>query len=642
MFGFNGRIAHIDVSTKTTTVEAMDEDWYRIYGGGGLLGTYFLLRDTPAGLDAFDPQNLLVFASSIIAGNDGPGLARFSVVTKSPLSQGIGETQSEGAWGQSLKGSGYDALIFKGQSETPVYILIEDGEIKIEDATFLWGKDTNETTTLLENLHGTEEVEIAAIGPAGENKVRYASIVSARSNQAMRLGVGAVMGSKNIKAIVLKGLNLPAVNDKEALKVVGESFAEIMKTNELSMWQKDAPGFSAWVDLSDDETAYSGVNNFNDNLFEARGNYKRDAFLDYYKGDKSCPGCPNDCIKYLNPSPETIPNDVTGIHQEVTGTMGPNIGNENLKLMLEANVACNLLGIDPVSLGFTISFAMECFENGLITETDTNGIKLRFGNEEDLLALVDDIARRKGFGNILAEGTKRAAEQIGSHSSDYALHVKGIEMVSFDPRSQTNLGLGYATAPCGPKYTICEHDWDFDLEAGWDHTLEGSRTLGVLKRIPMEYIGPDKVRNFKSLNTVWSACDALNLAVFASAPTRVFTLSKIAELIHIITGWKTSSYEFMKWGERRNHIMRIYNIREGLTMEDDTLPEKFYQEPIKRGRLTGTVIDKNKFTNAIGTYYEMMGWDKEGIPLNGTLYEYHLEWAIPIIENSRATLQEIK
>ena len=158
----------------------------------------------------------------------------------------------------------------------------------------------------------------------------------------------------------------------------------------------------------------------------------------------------------------------------------------------------------------------------------------------------------------------------------------------------------------------------------------------------MEYVGPNKVRNFKSLNTVWSACDALNLAVFASAPTRVFTLSKIAELIHIITGWKTSSYEFMKWGERRTHLMRIYNIREGLTMEDDSLPDKFYKESIKQGRLKGTVIDELKFKQAIATYYEMMGWDKEGIPLNGTLYDYHLEWTIPIIENNRKALQVVK
>lgn len=635
MYGFHQKIVHIDVTDGSSYVETMDENWYRTYAGGGLLGTYFLLRDTPPRIDAYDPENLLIFASSIIAGNDAPGLARFSVVTKSPLSQGIGDTQSEGPWARALKKSGYDAIVIKGKASKPVYILIENGEISIHNAEFLWGKDTNETTTKLEELYGKEGVEVATIGAAGENLVRYASIVSSRSNQAMRLGVGSVMGSKNVKAIVLKGGTLPPVFDDKTLAELKKYFETKMKTNELSMWQKDAPGFSAWVDLSDDDTAYLGVNNFNENLFDKRENYARDLFLQYFEGDKSCPGCPNDCIKYLNPDPVDIPTEVTGIHQEVTGSMGPNIGNGDLHLMLKANVQCNLLGIDPVSLGFTVSFAMECFENGLLNASDTNGIELTFGNEKDILTLIELIATRKGIGNLLAEGSKRAAEEIGHGAEQYALHVKGVEMVSFDPRSQTNLGLGYATAPVGPKYTICEHDWDFDLEAGWSHTLEGSRTLGILERIPMNYVGPDKVKNFKALNNLWSACDALNLAVFASAPTRVYTLSDIATLIESITGWKTSSYEFMRWGERRNHIMRVYNIREGFSKDDDRLPEKFYQQEIKTGRLIGSVIDKEKFKQAIETYYEMMGWDRQGIPFDGTLYDYDLDWTISIIEEFR-------
>lgn len=635
MYGYHGEIAHINLDKNNFEVEKMDENWYRTYAGGGLLGTYFLLRDTPPKIDPYDPENLLIFASSVIAGNDAPGLARYSVVTKSPLSQGIGDTQSEGPWARSLKASGYDALIVKGKAKTPVYILIEDGEITILDAEFLWGKDTNETTTLLEERHGKIDIEVATIGEAGENLVRYASIVSSRSNHAMRLGVGAVMGSKKVKAIVLKGGKLPEVYNQSTLEEMKVEFEEIMHMNELSMWQKDAPGFSAWVDLSDDETAYLGVNNFTENLFTKRENYSRDVFLDYYQGDKSCPSCPNDCIKYLNPDSANIPKEVTGIHQEVTGSMGPNIGNGNLKLMLESNVLCNLLGLDPVSLGYTISFAMECFENGLISKEDTNGLELNFGNEASIIPLVKAIASRKGFGDLLAEGTKRAAEEIGENADQYALHVKGVEMVSFDPRSQTNLGLGYATAPVGPKYTICEHDWDFDLEAGWSHTLEGARTLGILERIPMNYIGPDKVRNFKGLNNLWSACDALNLAVFASAPTRVYSLSKIAQLVRAVTGWKTSSYEFMRWGERRNQLMRIYNIREGLTKKDDRLPEKFYKEEIKTGRLKGSVIEKEKFQQAIYTYYEMMGWDREGIPLDGTLYDFNLEWTIPMLEKYR-------
>lgn len=632
MYGFNRNIAHINLSNGEVTSEKMNEIWYRIYAGGGLLGTYFMLRDTPDKIDAYDPRNLLIFSSSIIAGHEAPGLARFSVITKSPLSQGIADVQSEGAWGRALKKSGFDAFVIKGKSDKPIYIYIENGTIEIKDGSFLWGKDTNESTTMLEKLHGLD-IEVAVIGPAGENLVRYASIISNRSNQAMRLGVGAVMGSKNLKAIVIKGGELPPVFDEGGLLNISKMFKEKMYKNELSMWQKEAPGFTAWIDLANDDTAYLGVNNFNSNVFSESTNFSRDQFLKFYQGDNFCPGCPNDCIKYLNPKPNSIPNEVTGIHQEVSGTLGPNIGNKNLALMLEANAYCNLYGIDPVSLGFTLSFAMECFENKLITVKDTGGIDLHFGNEKDLLNLVKDIAYRHGFGDVLAEGSKRAADIIGHNAHYYALHVKGIEMVPFDPRSQTNLGLGFVTAPIGPKYTISEHDWDYDTKDGWDHTLEGSKTLGIFERVPMEYIGPTKVRNYKALNTIWSACDVLNLSIFASAPTRVYTLSDIALLVKMITGWNTSGYEIMKLGERRNHLLRIYNLREGLSAKDDRLPERFYKEKINHGIFKGISIDQNKFQEAIQLYYEMMGWDDKGVPLKSTLIEYQIEWTIPIVEH---------
>jgi aldehyde:ferredoxin oxidoreductase len=631
MYGFNGKILWIDLIERASYVEEMSEDWYRIYGGGGLLGTFFMLRDAPQKIDAYDPRNLLVFTSSVIAGLDAPGLARFSVVTKSPLSHGIAETRCEGPWGQYLKGSGYDAVIIKGKSDTPVYILIENGEVKILDGEFLWGKDTNETTTLLEGIHSSIGLEVATIGQAGENLVRYASIVTSRSVQAMRMGVGAVMGSKNLKAVVLKGLKLPEVYDRERFEQIKKKFDEDLLKNELSLFQKDPPGFTAWIDLADEETAYQGVNNYKSNTFSGREKFARNKYMKYYRGDKKCPGCSNDCIKYMNPYNDNL--EVSGIHQEVSGSMGPIIGNENLELMLKTNVLCNLLGIDPVSLGFTISFAMECFEKGIISKKDTDGMELIFGNEEDIIPLVKKIASREGFGDILAEGSKRAAERIGGDAPYNALHVKGIEMVSFDPRTLTNLGLGYATAPIGPRYDICEHDWDFDVLVGWAHSLDRSRTMGILERIAMQYYGIDKVRNYKALNTIWSACDALDICIFACAPTRVYTLEMISSLIQAITGWQTSSYEFMRWGERRNHIMRMYNIREGLTKNDDVLPEKFYTEPIKEGRFTGCMLDKEKFRQVTESYYEMMGWDKNGVPLDATLYDYHLEWTIPYVED---------
>jgi aldehyde:ferredoxin oxidoreductase len=636
--GYNGSILHIDLSTSTSRVETMDETWYRTYGGGGLLGAWFLLRDTPPGIDPFDERNLLIFASSVIAGNDAPGLARFSVICKSPQSGGVAETRGEGPFGTWLKGSGYDAVVFHGAAPEPTVVSLEHLRVSFHPAAELWGTTTAHTTAALERQLGGDDgstVQVAAIGPAGENLVRFASIVTSYSIQAARMGVGAVMGSKKLKALALCGCALPPVHDPGELAALRSEFEDGMRANTLSMWQKDPPGFSAAADLSDFDTAYIGYHNYRSNLRLENSNYTRAKYMEYYRGHIACPGCPNDCIKVIDPrvgdhplSPEGHPLSA-GIHQEATGALGPNVGNPNLKLMLEANVMCNELGMDPVSLGFTMSFAMECYEQGLLDDGRTGGRSLRFGDEAGVKPLIEDIAYRRGLGDTLAEGSRRAAEQLGGDATEYALHVKGVEMVSFEPRTQTGLALGYATAPIGPRYDICEHDWDFDVVTGWDHTLEQSRTLGILERLPMEHLGPDKVRNYKVLNTIWSACDALNLCVFASAPTRVLSLTMIPRLIAALTGWHTSSYEFMRLGERRNHLMRVYNLREGLGAADDTLPVRFFTLPIDHGRLAGTVIDRDHFDAAIRMYYEMMGWDASGVPREATLHEHQLGWAIP-------------
>lgn len=628
IFGYNGRILHIDLTRQETRVEIPGEKAYRIYAGGGLLGTWLLLRDTEPGNDALSPENPLIFASSVIAGQEAPGLARFSVVTKSPLSGGIAETRCEGSFGRYLKGSGYDAVVIHGRSEMPVALVIENGNATFLDAADLWGCDTTVATDRLLELYGAEETRVAVIGPAGENLVRFASIVTDYAIQAMRMGVGAVMGSKNVKALVLKGCNLPAVFDSDGMAAISNRFMEDMPKNTLAMWQKNAPGFSASADLSDSETAYIGVDNYRSNLKVEGSNYTRANYLKYHRGAMECPGCPNDCIKRIDPAVKT--RKASGIHQEVTGSMGPNIGNKNLEIMLESNVLCNLLGLDPVSLGFTISFAMECFEAGLLGKDDVNGYHLQFGAEEDILALVRDIANRKGVGDLLAEGSLRAGKKIGNGAERYAMQVKGIEMVSFEPRTQTNLALGYATAPTGPRYDICEHDWDFDTVTGWDHTLEYSRAIGVMERIPMQYAGKDKVSSYKALSNLWSACDAMDLCIFASAPTRLLDMETISRLVQAITGWKTSSYEFMRWGERRNHLMRVYNLREGIGKAQDTLPERFFNEPIAYGRLSGVVLSREDFQEEIDTYYSMMGWDAGGVPLESTLLDHRLDWLAPM------------
>jgi aldehyde:ferredoxin oxidoreductase len=628
--GYHGKILFVDLSSGRSETVEPGEEWYRIIGGGGLLGAHLLLTKTSVGIDPLSPENLLIFASSVIAGNAAPGLARFSVMAKSPLTGGIAETRCEGPFGVRLKASGYDAVVFAGRAQGPVSALIDDGRLRIERADALWGTDTWTATKRLQEAHPGADVGIAAIGQAGENLARFASIVTDYSIQAMRMGVGAVMGSKNLKAVVLKGGHHPPVHDADALAELGRRFETDMRANVLSMWQKDPPGFSAYLDLADTDTAYLGILNYTDTAHERTAGLSRQDFLRYYRGDIPCPGCPNDCIKRLDPG--TAFPESTGIHQEVSASLGPNVGNLDLPLILELNAACNRWGMDPVSLGFTISFAMEAFEKGHLSRKQADGLDLWFGNTALLLPLVEKIALRQGLGDVLAEGAKRAAGQLGRDAAGLAMHVKGLEMVSFEPRTMTNLALGYATAPVGPRYDICEHDWDFDVKAGWEHSLDRSRTLGILRRIPMQYVGADKVRNYRALNAVWSACDALDLCVFASAPTRVWTLEMIASLIHAITGWETSSYEFMRWGDRRNHLMRVYNLREGLTAADDTLPDRFFTEPIRHGRLAGTVLDRGSFAEAVKTYYQVMGWDSSGVPLPGTLVDHHLDWAVPIVQ----------
>ena len=626
-YGYNGAILWIDLSARSYHLEMRDALFWRRNVGGGLAATALLLEKTPPGIDPLGPENLLIFASSVVAGQDAPGLARFTTAAKSPLTGGIGETRTEGPWGMALKGCGADILVFSGQAERPTVVEISEGAAVFHEGDRLWGQTVGETTDALEAQLG-RDIHVAAIGPAGENGVRFAAVVTERCNLASRMGMGAVMGAKRLKAVVLREGQRPPVAQPRALESLQVSFDREIAGNSLSQWQRQAPGFSCWIYLHGLDAALD-VNNYSQSTFDGLEAFQEARFLEHATVDKPCPGCPNHCIKAIQPRDGgDLDPRAGGIHQEIIGAMGPNIGLGDLDTILRANNLCNQYGLDPTSLGFTISFAMECFENGLLTPEDNDGHALRWGDGPGALRLIDDIVYRRGLGDWLAEGTKRAAERIGPDAERYAMHVKGLEMVPFEPRSQTNLALGYAVAPIGPRYDICEHDWDFDTVVGWPHSLRYSRTVGILERIPMSYYGPDKVRNFKALFSLWSAADALDLCIFAIAPTRIMSLPQMAELLAAVTGWETSSYEIMRLGERRAHLMRWYNLREGLSAADDRLPERFYQEPIEGGPQAGAVLDREAFEDCLQTYYAMMGWDADGRPTRATLYDYGLEWVL--------------
>ena len=622
-YGYTGRILWIDLTHKTHRLETRDDLFWRRYGGGGLAATALLLESTRPGIDPLGPDNLLIFASSVVAGQPVPGLARFTTLAKSPLTGGIGETRTEGPWGIALKASGADIVVCSGVSKKPVTVVIENGNVEFRDAEDLWGQEVGASVDRLE-AHLGKGIHTAVIGPAGENQVRFASIVTDRTFQACRMGMGAVMGAKQLKAVVIRGGERPSIYDPETIEQMAASYNQAMLENDLTRWQHDPPGFSCWLYLHGLDAALC-VNNYRESTFDGIAAFKEENFLDRKMDTKPCPGCPNDCIKAFHPlDGDDLDSRANGIHQEVTGALGPNIGIGDLDFTLRANNLCNQYGLDPTSLGFTMSFTMELFERGILKSEEHNGQSIHFGDSEGALKMIKAITLRQGLGDLLAEGSQRMAKQIGPDSVPFAMHVKGLEMVPFEPRSQTNLALGYAVAPVGPRYDICEHDWDFDPDVGWAHTLTLSRTLGILERMPMGFIGPDKVRNFKALLTLWSAADALDFCIFAIAPTRIWSLPDLAKLVGAITGWETSDYEIMRLGERRLHLMRWYNQREGLSTDDDRLPDRFYEEPIGSGPRKNDVIDRAAFHQAIEIFYEMMGWDTQGIPTRATMYEADL------------------
>ncbi len=625
--GYNGKILTVNLTDKSFVVTEPHEHYWRTFGGGGLLAAERLLRETPAGTDPLGPDNALIFASSVMAGQPYVGLASLAVCAKSPLTHGMGETHVEGPFSASFKESGFDVIVIKGKSARPVLLEINQGKVAFVDGDEYWGKNVDAAVDALESRYG-QEISTAVIGTAGENLVRYASIVTNRSFQASRMGMGAVMGSKNLKALVIAKGERPPVADPAKAQELTDLYTSRIPSNPLSDWQIQPPGFAAWVHTHGLDAALC-TKNFRESAFPGVENFTPEEFMSRFKGNASCPGCPNDCFKSF--TPESMADKpglskASAMHQEITASMGANIGNADLDFLFESNILCNTLGMDPTSLGYVISMAIECLENGIVVPEIAPS--LTWGDTAGIRQLILDIAARNGAGNLLAEGVKATSEKLGPKSTHYAMHIKGLEMCVAEPRTQTNLALGYATAPIGPRYNICEHDWDYDTELGWPHTMQGSNTLVILERIPMDYLGPKKVRNYKALSQIWSATDALCLCIFAAPPTRSMTLEEMGSMLGAITGWESSSYEVMEYGERRINLTKIYNIREGITADQDTLPERFFTDPITVGRWSNYSIDKGKFQEMIQTYYAMMGWNEAGIPRYSTLLSSRLEWVV--------------
>jgi aldehyde:ferredoxin oxidoreductase len=618
--GYNGKILRVDLDRESITVEEPHETLYCRYIGGGTLALHYLLNELKPKSDPLGPENILVFAGSVISGTPATGLSRFSVAAKSPLTNTFGEAEAGGWWIPELKFAGYDAIVIKGKANRPVYLWIHDGEAEIRDARHIWGKFSKETQEEIRKELGDERIRIASIGPAGEKLVRYACILNELKHANGRTGLGAVMGSKNLKAIAVRGKKRMEVADEESVK-------------RLTKWLKDTyeePYFSlgnlgtARITVMVSEQGILPSYNFREGSFEGAEAISGETMSKTILVRRgTCYGCFVRCKREVQVTePYSVDPIYGGPEYETVAAFGSNCGIDDLKAISYVNQLCNAYGLDTISTGSLISFAMECYENGILKKGDTGGMDLRFGNVEAMIRMVEMIGKREGLGDILADGISSAAEKFGKGAGRFAMHVKGMPLPFHEPRGKTGVGLGYAVSPTGPDHMEFPHDPFWSTEAG----IALLRPLGILDPVDVLDLGPKKVRLFIYLQQYWDLLNSLGVCMFTTKPFGPHTFNGIVDYVKAVTGWQTSLFDLLKVGERHANMARIFNLREGFTSKDDTLPDRLFN-PMEGGTLKGKKIDKEKFSKAIETYYQMMGWDPEtGVPKKEKLAELDLDW----------------
>jgi len=607
--GYAGKILRVNLSTNTTSVEELDEKFCRKYIGGAGFIAYYLYKELKPGIDPLGPENKLIFALGPLTGISLAGNSRNCVGAKSPLTGGIIKSEVGGDWAAELKHAGFDGVIVDGKAEKPVYLWIQDGEASIKDASHLWGKQTKETLNILREELGDNKIQATMIGPGGENMIRFACVMNGLYDAAGRGGAGAVMGSKNLKAIAARGHARPKVASAEGVRELREW---LLKNKE--MWARMAEGGTAGHGAAMEMGVASGnltVNNFRDGIFPDA----KEIDCEVIKlGMEGCFACPIRCKKVLeSKGPYAVDPAYGGPEYESLGALGTNCGISDIAAVSRAGELCNANSLDTISAGVTISFAMECFENGLLTTEDTGGIDLRFGNADAMLKTIELIAKREGIGDLLAEGSAKAAQKIGKGAEKFSMEVKGVNIPMHEPRLKHALGVGYMVNPHGADHCLNLHDTMLAMEGPGLERLKP--IMGILEPLSPNDYGSLRIALLKANQLTGIIRDSLVLCSFVP-----YGYDQLAKITAAVTGWDTSPLEQIRVAERIMTMFRLINIREGLTAEDDKLPERFFQP--KSGALADKPLDREKMEEAKSYYYTLMGWDpKTGVPLKGKVEE---------------------
>ncbi|MFN8495829.1 MAG: aldehyde ferredoxin oxidoreductase family protein [Caldilineaceae bacterium] len=617
---YSGKILHVDLADGRWWTEEVPELLYRKYLGGGALASYFMLRDLKPGIDPLGPDNELMFMTSVINGLPLSGANRYSAAAKSPLTGGFGEAEAGGYWGPEFKRTGFDGIILHNQAAKPVYLYVHDNTCEIRDASQYWGKLAGDVQDGLEAELGDKRICVLQTGIAGEHKVLYAAIVNQLRHFHGRAGLGAVMGSKNVKAIVARGRERIAPESREGTKAVIEWFRDNYDQETDGMHLHGTAGGINSLD----QDGILPTRNFQDGSFEHADDISGVTMSNTILVDRgTCFSCNVACKREVEVPERGVTRKYGGMEYEIIGALGSLCGVGDLKAVAEASQWVNQYVLDGISTGVSIAFAMECYENGIIGKEDTDGIELTWGNADALIAMIHKIARRDGFGDILADGVKRAAARIGRGAEKFALHVKGQELPMHEPRGKTSLTLAYALSPTGADHMEAIHDPSFEGLGTMDNGLSEAGLIEPVDRMDM---GPKKVQTFFYAQAIWSLYNCIGMCDFVGIPIGALKLRALQDYINAATGWDMTMWELLKVGERANTMSRLFNLREGFSAADDTLPQRMF-EPLRKGALTGVAIDRTKFADALKLYYQMAGWGDNGVPTTGKLAELDLLWA---------------
>ena len=641
--GYNNKILMVDLTTGKINVEEPGDKFYRMYLGGMGLGVYYCMRDIPKGADALGPENVLVISTGVVTGAPVMAASRVCSNAKSPVTGAIGDAEGGGYFGPAMKFSGYDAVVFKGKSEKPVYLFLQDGKAELRDAGHIWGMTTKDyETALREEI--SRDVVVIGIGPAGEKLCRYACLINERKHANGRTGMGAVMGSKNVKCIAAIGKK--PMYEYEDISVLQKNLRYAAE------WAKTSPQFASMNSYGTN----GGISNLNNAGMLPTKNFSEGHFIPtddtltsvvmndtMSLGNERCYMCNIACKRHVQCNKEEHGWDVDeaygGPEYETMAMMGSNLMIDHMPTVAKLNEISNAYGIDTISAGSAISFAMDCYEAGILTKEQCYGHELKFGNREGAVDLLMHMVNRDGWlGNLLAEGITIAAKEIGSGAEYYDMGVKGNPYPAHMPQVKKNLAVHYAVNEHGADHCTAAHDPGMDVGGFDGNAAYGQYALGIYEPMPFRKQVEDKMKLNYYTHIKQAVYNSICVCIMAFGTNPFFNLYDIGRTIEIIngaTGWYTNWWEVMKAGERALMLMRLFNQREGFGAKDDVLPKRTFEHKFTYGPSEGEHVEEDEFYHMRSLYYDMAGLDEEGHPRHSKVVELDLEWAEELVKSAK-------